>query len=356
MPIPHRVVVLALEGVYPFEMSIPVRIFGTATGAAGESLYEVITCSPDGDPIRTAADFSVTVEHSADALATADTLVIPPFVCGPDTDREWLPESLADALALLRPGARIVSICTASYVLAAAGLLDGRPATTHWNEAARFQRLFPRVRVDPGVLFVDDGDVLTAAGVAAGVDLCLHLVRRDHGSEAANRVARLCVVPPWREGGQAQFIERPVPEPAEATTSATRAWALERLQRQLTLAELAAHARMSVRTFSRRFRDEVGMTPGQWLTQQRVEHARRLLETTDWPVDRVAGEAGFGTAASLRQHMAAATGVSPMTYRQTFRAAATPPTAHATAPVTALATAHPTAPLAPALPPSPTAP
>lgn len=170
------------------------------------------------------------------------------------------------------------------------------------------------------MLFVDDGDVLTAAGVAAGVDLCLHLVRRDHGSEIANRVARLCVVPPWRDGGQAQFIERPVPEPSAATTSATRAWALGHLERPLTLAELAAHARMSVRTFSRRFRDEVGLTPLQWLTQQRVEHARRLLETTDWPVDRIAGEAGFGTAASLRHHMAATIGVSPMAYRQTFRA------------------------------------
>ncbi|MFI2350948.1 GlxA family transcriptional regulator [Streptomyces sp. NPDC019443] len=320
----HRVVVLALDGVYPFEMTIPVRIFDTAEGADGERLYEVITCSLDGGPVRTSADFSVTVAHAADVLATADTLVIPPFACGPDEQRDWLPEPLAEAFARLRPGTRMVSICTASYVLAAAGFLDGRPATTHWNEAARFQRMFPQVKVDPGVLFVDDGDVLTAAGVAAGVDLCLHLVRRDHGSEVANRVARLCVVPPWREGGQAQFIERPVPEPSAATTAATRAWALGELGRPLTLGELAAHARMSVRTFSRRFRDEVGMTPGQWLTQQRVEHARRLLETTDWPVDRVAGEAGFGTAASLRQHMAAATGVSPMTYRQTFRARVSP--------------------------------
>ncbi|MGX6742686.1 GlxA family transcriptional regulator [Streptomyces xantholiticus] len=316
----HRVVVLALEGVYPFEMSIPARIFATAAGRDGEPLYEVITCSLDGGPVRTSADFSVTVEHSADAFATADTLVVPPFACGPDQARDWLPAPLADALRGLRPGTRIVSICTASYVLAAAGLLDGRRATTHWNEAADFQRAFPEVEVDPGVLFVDDGDVLTAAGVAAGVDLCLHLVRRDHGSDVANRVARLCVVPPWREGGQAQFIERPVPLQTAATTSPTRAWALSRLGRPVTLAELAAHARMSVRTFSRRFREEVGMTPVQWLTQQRIQHARRLLETTDLPVDRVADESGFGTAASLRQHMAATVGVSPMTYRQTFRA------------------------------------
>ncbi|MEU8132952.1 GlxA family transcriptional regulator [Streptodolium elevatio] len=320
----HRVVVLALEGVYPFELSIPVRIFGTAAGPGGEPLYEVVTCSLDGRPVRTSADFSVAVEHSAEVFATADTLVIPPFTCGPDEngDRDWLPAPLAAAFALLRPGTRIVSICSASYVLAAAGLLHGRPATTHWNEAEHFQRQFPDVRVDADVLFVDDGDVLTAAGVAAGIDLCMHLVRRDHGSEAANRVARRCVVPPWREGGQAQFIERPVPEPSATGTAATRAWAMEHLHRPLSLAELAAHAGMSVRTFTRRFRHEVGTTPGQWLTRQRVEHARRLLESTDLGVDRVADRAGFGTAASLRQHMVAAVGVPPSTYRQTFRATA----------------------------------
>ncbi|MFV2103049.1 GlxA family transcriptional regulator [Micromonospora sp. LOL_024] len=175
------------------------------------------------------------------------------------------------------------------------------------------------MRVDADVLFTDDGKVLTAAGVASGIDLCLHLVRRDHGSAAANRVARLCVVPPWREGGQAQSIDRPVPEPTTATTSDTRQWALAQLHRPIALAELARHARMGVRTFSRRFRAEVGMTPGQWIARQRVEYARRLLETTDLPVDSVAAEAGFGTAASLRQHWTTAIGVSPTAYRQTFR-------------------------------------
>lgn len=315
----HRVVVLALDGVYPFELSIPVRIFGTAVGPDGEPLYEVLTCSVDGGPAVTSADFTVAVQHGPEVIDTADTLVLPPFVCDPIGGQDWLPESVAAALRRLRPGARVVSICTASYVLAAAGLLDGRPATTHWNNAEHFQRTFPNVKVDADVLFVDDGEVLTAAGVASGVDLCLHLVRRDHGSAVANRVARLCVVPPWREGGQAQFIDRPVPEPATATTSETRQWALGQLHRPITLAELARHARMSVRTFSRRFRAEVGVTPGQWLARQRVEHARRLLETTDLPVDRVAAEAGFGTAASLRQHMTGAVGVPPTAYRQTFR-------------------------------------
>ncbi|MFD1935688.1 GlxA family transcriptional regulator [Nonomuraea mangrovi] len=316
----HRVVVLALEGVYPFELSIPVRIFGTATANDGAPLYEVITCSLDGAPVTTSADFALAVQHGGEALESADTLVIPPFTCGPAEERNWLPEELSSALARVQPGARIVSICTASYVLAAAGLLDERPATTHWNEADHFQRMFPRVKVDAAVLFVDDGRVLTAAGVAAGVDLCLHILRRDHGSEVANRVARLCVVPPWREGGQAQFIERPLPELSASGTSATRAWALERLGEPIMLPELAEHARMSVRTFSRRFREEVGMTPLQWLTQQRVRHARRLLETTDLSVDRVAAEAGLGSGASLRQHLAAAVGVSPTAYRHTFRA------------------------------------
>ncbi len=316
----HRVIVLALEGVYPFELSIPVRIFGTATGKDDEPLYEVMTCSLDGGPVKTSADFTLAVEHGAEVLETADTLVIPPFTCGPADDVNWLPEPLAEAFTGLRPPARIVSICSAAYVLAAAGLLDGRPATTHWNEADRFQRMFPQVKLDPDVLFVDDGDVLTAAGVAAGVDLCLHLVRRDHGSEVANRVARLCVVPPWREGGQAQYVDRPVPEPSAATTTATREWVLEQLHRQLSLSVLAGHARMSVRTFSRRFRDEVGMTPGQWLTQQRVQHARRLLETTDLSVDRVADKVGLGTGASLRKHLVATIGVPPAAYRRTFHA------------------------------------
>lgn len=315
----HRVVVLALEGVYPFELSIPVRIFGSTTGPGGEPLYEVITCSLDGAPVRTSADFSISVEHGSEALKTADTVVVPPFTCGPAEDPDWLPDELAQALTLIRLDARIVSICSASYVLATAGLLDGHRATTHWNEAGHFQRSFPGVEVDPNVLFVDNGRVLTAAGVAAGVDLCLHIVRRDHGSVVANRVARLCVVPPWREGGQAQFIERPVPEPSDAGTSSTRVWALERLGKPVTLSELAGHAGMSVRTFSRRFRDEVGMTPGQWLVQQRIEHARGLLETTDLPVDRIAEEAGLGTAASLRQHLAATIGVSPSAYRRAFR-------------------------------------
>ncbi|ACZ91882.1 GlxA family transcriptional regulator [Streptosporangium roseum] len=318
----HRIVVLALDGVIPFELGIPARVFGVAKGQNGEPLYEVITCTVDGGPVRTDSDFSIAVEHGAEALATADTVVIPAtHALGQISAEGRLPEPLARAIARIRPGTRLVSICTAAYVLAAAGLLDGRPATTHWSSAEHFQKRFPQVNVNPNVLFVDDGDVLTSAGVAAGVDLCLHIVRRDHGSEAANHVARRCVVPPWRDGGQAQFIERPIPERSTATTSATRAWALERLHLPLPLTELADHARMSRRTFTRRFRDEMGVSPGQWLILQRLELARRLLEASDLPVDGVAERAGFGTATSLRQHMQAAVGVSPMAYRRTFRSA-----------------------------------
>jgi transcriptional regulator GlxA family with amidase domain len=310
---PHRIVVLALDGVIPFELGIPGRIFGAARGPGDEPLYEVLTCTLDGGPVRTAADFAIVVDHDATVLAGAGTVVIPPFA-GPYSE-----ERLATALTGVRPGTRIMSICTGSFVLAAAGLLDGRPATTHWGEADHFQKLFPKVELDPDVLFVDDGDVLTSAGAAAGVDLCLHVVRRDHGSEVANRAARRCVVPPWRDGGQAQYIERPVPEPHDTGTAPVRAWALERLDRPLSLADLAAQAGMSVRTLTRRFREEVGMSPGRWLTLQRIERARHLLEATDLPVDQIARMAGFGTAVSLRQHLHATLGVAPIAYRRTFQ-------------------------------------
>ncbi|MEV5976978.1 helix-turn-helix domain-containing protein [Streptomyces sp. NPDC052114] len=317
----HRVAVLALDGAYVFETGIAPRIFGAAEDAEGRPLYDVVVCTVDGRPVRTDAGFEMAVDHGPEALARADTVVIPPTsrLCGGTLDGV-LPDELAAALARVRPGTRWVSLCTGSYVLAAAGLLDGRPATTHWKEADHFRRTFPRIVVDEDVLFVDDGDILTAAGVGAGVDLCLHLLRRDHGSAVAHHVARFCVVPPWREGGQAQYIERPVPEPTLATTAATRAWALERLQEPLPLGELAAHARMSLRTFTRRFQEEVGMPPGRWLTAQRIELARGLLESSDLPVDLVAHRAGFGTGNSLRQHMRAVLGVSPAAYRRTFTA------------------------------------
>ncbi|MCY0927711.1 helix-turn-helix domain-containing protein [Streptomyces sp. H27-H1] len=328
-PRPHRIAVLALEGVPPFELGMPSRVFGNAFDEAGNPLYEVTVCTADGEPVTSDAGFTVGVRSGPEALAAADTVVVPPTHAMDGLMRGApLPPELVDALASIRPGTRIVSICTGSCVLAAAGLLDGRPATTHWAHAPAFQRAFPLVKLDEDVLFVDDGDILTSAGVAAGVDLCLYLIRGDHGTAVANRAARLCVVPPWRDGGQAQYIDRPVPEPTLATTTATRAWALERLSEPIALAELAAHARMSLRTFTRRFRDEVGMTPVQWITGQRLEVARQLLEASDLPVDLVAHRSGFGSANSLRQHMRSTLGISPIAYRRTFQPNSPAPTHH----------------------------
>ncbi|MFI1976237.1 GlxA family transcriptional regulator [Streptomyces wedmorensis] len=322
-PTPHRVAVLALPGLLPFELGIPHRIFGRAKDAEGRHLYEIVTCAPVAGAVPTDADFAVYVEHGPEILATADTVVVPAsYELGPVYDEGRLTDELAAALAHIRPGTRLVSICTGGYVLAAAGFLDGRPATTHWSSAAHFQQLFPTVRVDADVLFVDDGDVLTSAGVAAGIDLCLHIVRRDHGTAVANDVARRTVVPPHRDGGQAQYIERPMPEAGTHTTTAARAWALAHLHEPIQLRDLAEKESMSVRTFTRRFRDEVGISPGQWLTQQRVERARHLLESTGLPIDRVAQDAGFGTAQSLRVHLMTAIGVTPTAYRRTFRTGA----------------------------------
>jgi transcriptional regulator GlxA family with amidase domain len=320
MPSPavHDVAVLAMETTVAFELGLPHAFLGGAVDPEGRPLYRVRVATVDGGPVRTSADYAVLPDHDLRLLETADTVVVPGVYGGPQRDGTLSP-ALTEALTRAAGHARIVSICTGAFVLAAAGLLDGRPATTHWMHAAAFSGLFPQVRLDPDVLFVDDGDVLTSAGNAAGIDLLLHIVRRDHGSDVANSVARRRVASPWRDGGQSQFIERPLPDPDGTGTADTRDWAMARLGEPLTLAGLAAHARMSVRTFTRRFRQETGLSPQRWLTQQRVALARHLLESTDTPVERVAAEAGFGTTASLRQHLHAAIGVAPLAYRRTFR-------------------------------------
>jgi transcriptional regulator GlxA family with amidase domain len=315
----HEVAVLALPETMAYEVGLPHQFLGSAVGPDGRRLYRVRVASLDGGPVRTSAGYSLLPEHDASILDEAQTVVIPGIYGTSAMTDGTVPLELADLLRRTGEHARVVSICTGAFVLAAAGLLDGRPATTHWVHSAAFARLFPRVRLDPDVLFVDDGDVLTSAGNAAGIDLLLHVIRRDHGSEVASRVARRSVVAPWREGGQSQFVERPVPEPGDSGTAATRAWALQRLGVPLTLADLAAHAQMSVRTFTRRFREETGMSATQWLVQQRVALARQLLEGTDTPVERVAVEAGFGTTASMRQHLHAAIGVAPLAYRRSYR-------------------------------------
>ncbi|WP_157246420.1 GlxA family transcriptional regulator [Nonomuraea typhae] len=311
----HRIAVVVLNHFATLDLGVPGQVFRVAETPDGEKLYEIVTCSPGGRPVRCDAGYTVTPDHSLNVLGSADTVLVTGVHKGRVMVDGTLPKDVRDALQGHR---RIMSICTGAFVLAAAGLLDNRPATTHWREAAKFAQLFPRVKLDPDVLYIDDGDVLTSAGVAAGLDLCLHVIRRDFGSEVANRAARRCVMPPSRDGGQAQYIDRPLPDPAGTSTAATRTWMLDRLTEPLDLATLAAHAGMSVRTFTRRFREETGLSPAKWLTGQRVGHARQLLEATDLPVDEVARRAGFGTAVSLRQHLHAAVGVAPLTYRNTF--------------------------------------
>jgi transcriptional regulator GlxA family with amidase domain len=317
----HRVTVLLLEPVVGFDAVIPAQLLGSARDERGAPLYAVTTAGLSRGRVRTDSGYDLFVEADRAALATAQTVIVPGTrLAGPRLDGV-LPTEVAAALALIRPGTRVVSICTGAFVLAAAGLLDGRPATTHWAYAEGFRALYPEVRLDENLLFVDDGEVLTSAGLAAGIDLCLHLIRRDHGTAVANRVARQCVVPPWREGGQAQFIDQPVPDSRAQTTSATREWLLARLDGRLAVSEMAEYSRMSVRTFNRRFRSETGMAPAAWLLQQRIRRARQLLETTDLGVEEVASRSGLGTGATLRQHLRAGLGVSPSDYRRTFRVA-----------------------------------
>lgn len=315
----HRVAVLVRQGQLPIELGIVHQAFGDAESPEGQLLYEVVTCALTPGEIRTNTDFGMIVRHGPEALAEAETVIV--TASDEDYDRRTahLDEPLAGAFDRIGAGARIASICTGAFVLAAAGLLNGRRATTHWRRAEQFRGLFPHVDLDPDVLYTEDAGVFTSAGCAAGMDLCLHMIRNDHGAAVANDIARRSVVPPHREGGQAQFIQQPVPGTRTSSTSTACTWALEHLDRPLTLRELADQASMSVRTFNRRFHEELRLTPMQWLTHRRVERARQLLEETELPVDRIAASAGFGTAASLRRHLHDTLGVSPSAYRSTFR-------------------------------------
>ncbi|HEX2084423.1 MAG TPA: helix-turn-helix domain-containing protein [Solirubrobacteraceae bacterium] len=310
---PAKVVALVFPGVVAFDLATPAQVFGHR---AERRRYAFAVATPRPGEVPTSTGFSVLVAAGLDELDGADTVVVPGHV---DLEREWDAGALAALRAAHARGARIASVCTGAFVLAAAGLLDGRRATTHWHDAPRLAAWHPAVDVDPDVLYVDEGDVLTSAGVAAGIDLCLHLVRLDHGEDVANAVARRIVVARHRSGGQAQFVERPLPASEAAGLEATRAWALERLREPLTVAAMARHALMSERSFARRFRAETGTTPLRWLIDRRVAPARRLLERTDLPVEAVAAESGFGTAASLRDHFGRAVRTPPTAYRRAFR-------------------------------------
>lgn len=318
----HRVVVLLLPPVVGFDATIAPTVFGYAEGSGGEPLYEVVLCSPDGAVVPTTTGYGLQPAAGPEALAEADTLIIPGTRYPPARRDGTLAPEVTAALSTVPAHARWVSICTGAFALAATGRLDGRRATTHWWAADDFRTLYPQVRLDETVLFVDDAGTFTSAGLAAGIDLCLHLLRLDHGTAVANAVARHCVVSPWREGGQAQFISPAIPDSPEASTSSTREWALHHLTETLTIARLAAHARMSERTFSRRFAAETGTSPGEWIRDRRVDRARELLEDGRSSIDEVARLSGLGSADNLRHHLRSGLGMSPTAYRKTFTGSA----------------------------------
>jgi transcriptional regulator GlxA family with amidase domain len=316
-PVSRNVALVLLEGAVFHDVGIALQVFGPRASRPDrpDQPYALTPCGVRRGTITTMSGLRVGVDAGLEAIAAADLVIVP----GTDVTRP-VPPRLLDALRAAHVrGARMMSICTGAFILAEAGLLDGRPATTHWGYCADLAARFPRVRVDPDVLYVDDGDVLTSAGLSAGMDLCLHVVRQELGAEVANGIARWNVVPPHREGGQAQFIQTPVPDAPDGGLGATLSWAQAHLRDPLDVAALARHAHMSERTFARRFRAETGLTPKQWLLTQRVLHARRLLERTDLDIEAVATEAGFGSAASLRIHFQRATSTRPTAYRATFR-------------------------------------
>jgi AraC family transcriptional regulator, transcriptional activator FtrA len=312
------VAIVVSDGVELLEMAVANDIFGTSIPAPdGSPLYRVSICAAT-PAVRTAAGFRMQGLAGLEALTTAHTVIVPPTKSIDDQ----VPSAVLDALrAASDDGKRIMSLCTGAFVLAAAGLLDGHRATTHWTSCAELARAYPKVRVDPKPLYVDEGNLLTAAGSAASLDLCLHIVQRDYGAEIANRVARDLVVPLHRPGGQAQYIETPLPAVAEADLfSDTLSWLREHLAEPLAVNDLAHRATMSPRTFARRFAASTGTTPGQWILRERVRLAQRLLETTDLPVDVIARTSGFGTPDNLRKHFARAVRTTPQAYRRAFQA------------------------------------
>ncbi|MFI9723193.1 helix-turn-helix domain-containing protein [Streptomyces sp. NPDC052396] len=314
----NTVALAVTDGVPHFELAAPFEVFGSDWSHLADPWYEFTLCGPAGARVE-GGWLRLEPGQGLEWLAAAHTVIVP--ACA-DIDREPPAELVAAVRAAHRAGARVVSLCTGAFVLAAAGLLDGRRATTHWAHAAALAARYPAVRVDPDVLYVDEGRVLTSAGKAAAMDLCLHLVRLDHGSAVANDLARRLVVPPHRPGGQAQFVTTPVPEPRAHALSTLLPWALERLDRSLTVEDLARQAHMSSRNLARHFTAVTGTTPLRWLQTQRIHRAQELLETTDDSVESIAAATGMGTAASLRRHFNRTVGVPPDAYRRTFRGVA----------------------------------
>lgn len=311
----HRVVAVAYDGLCAFEFGVAAELFGLARPELGVDWYEFEVVSLDPGPLRTLGGATLSAPTDLARIETAGTVVLP----GWRDPSELPPARLIDSLRVAHArGARLLSICSGVFVLAATGLLDGAAATTHWRYTDRLRAMYPAIDVQPDVLYVDNGSVLTSAGSAAGLDLGLHLIRRDFGHRVASTVARRLVLPPHRDGGQAQFIDTPVTSLADQSLAPTLDWALDHLAEPLRVADLAAHANTSVRTFARRFRNETGMPPHQWLTRQRVLHAQVLLESTDQSIEAVAAACGFGSAATLRHHFERATRTTPTRYRAGF--------------------------------------
>lgn len=314
---PHVIAIAVTDATPTFELAVPCEVFGTDRSDIVDPWYELRMCGDSPGPLGTSVGLHVHTPYDFDDLLDADTVLVAACAravqLAPPTH---LLETLRKAHEM---GKRIISVCTGAYVLAAAGLLTGRTATTHWMNAGDFAYRFPEVDFTPSALYTDEGDILTSAGTGSVIDLCLHLVRQDHGAAVANEVARRMVVPPYREGGQSQYT-KPLARAEQSNELApVIQWAQERLHEPLTVPQLARIAGLGERTFARRFRDRLGITPLQWLLQQRVRLAQELLEATDEPVEHIARRTGFGTAANLRYHFGRITTVSPQTYRHVFR-------------------------------------
>ncbi|MGS2641087.1 helix-turn-helix domain-containing protein [Streptosporangium sp. G12] len=309
------VAVLALDGGHAFELGVFCEVFGIDRGDDGLPAYDFAVVSATGRSVRTRHGFHLETPHGLERLESADLIGVP--ASDPGVRQ---PEELFEALrAAVRRGARVLSICSGAFLLGEAGLLDGRRCTTHWRYGEELARRYPRARVEPDVLYVDEDPVITGAGTAAGIDACLHLVRKEQGNAVAGDIARRMVAPPYRDGGQTQYVRRPDPEPGTGHLAPLLVWLEANLHRELTVERMARRANMSPRTFARRFNREIGTTPLQWLTGQRVLLAQRHLESTDEPIALVAERAGFGSVATLRHHFARYLGTTPHAYRRTFR-------------------------------------
>ena len=309
-----NVAAVVCEGVAPFELGVLCEVWGIDRSETGGPSFDFAVCAETPGRVRTSMGFALDVEHGLDRVAQADLVAVPAV-----PRNEPTPPPVLEALrAAYDRGARILSVCSGAFTLGEAGLLDARECTTHWLYVDELQQRFPRARVNCGVLYVDEEPIITSAGSAAGVDACLYLIRKEFGAKAVNTVARRMVVPPQRDGGQAQFVQTPVAAPSGDTLEPVLHWMQQHLDEELNVAALARRASMSPRTFARRFRAETGTTPHQWVTAQRLLLAEQLLEESEAPIEVVASRTGFGNAATLRHHFAQARGTTPQAYRRTF--------------------------------------